>query len=295
MSLTPDQTALMAAIGQLLEPLARLAMSRGLPYQTLDELMRAALIAEARRLHADVPAHGLVSRISTTTGLSRREVTRLLQAPAASPSPQRWRAGEVFARWMADPACLNDGRPRPLPRQGPAPSFESLAQSVTTDVHPRALFDELRRLDLIDWNLDDDSVTLKRDAFVPRADLGRMLALMADNVGDHLRAAIENVQGHGDEHFEQAIYADELSPDSVRALRPLIAAQWAAIFGKLVPQLERMIAEDRDAGRPQDHRVRIGFYSFDAADTVDDIDAGARKPARTKPRSAARRPPRRRE
>ena len=81
--------------------------------------------------------------------------------------------------------------------------------------------------------------------------------------GDHLHAAVDNVLGgSGDAHFEQAVYADELSQESVRALRPVIAAQWAALFGRLVPLLEQHIASDKAAARAQDQRVRIGFYSY---------------------------------
>ena len=68
MSQAPDQEALLNALRQLLEPLAQLALARGLPYGALDELLRGVLVAQARRLHADLPGHGLVSRISTTTG-----------------------------------------------------------------------------------------------------------------------------------------------------------------------------------------------------------------------------------
>lgn len=262
MSHPPDQTALLAAFRLLLKPLARLALSRGLPYLEMDKLLRAALVDEARLQHADTPVHGMVSRVSTSTGLSRREAARLLEAGTETPTPQRWLAGEVFARWMTDPDRSTAGRPRVLPRQGPSPSFDALAQSVTRDVHPRTLLDELCRLGLAVWDRGDDTVGLQHNAFVPRADFSRMLALMADNVSDHLNASVENVLGAGDAHFEQAVYADELSQASVQALRPLIAAQWAELFGRLVPALEQLIADDKAAGRPQDQRVRIGFYSF---------------------------------
>ncbi len=259
---TPDQTALLGAFEQLLRPLARLALARGLPYSALDEVLRSALVQEARNLQADAPAHGLVSRVSTATGLSRRETGRLLQDNTEPPPAPRWLAGELFAHWMSDPACLHGGKPRRLPRQGPAPSFEALAHCVTRDVHPRALLDELCRLGLAQWSQDDDSVALQRDAFVPSADFGHMLTLLADNVGDHLQAAVANILGTSAEHFEQAVYADELSRESVAALRPLIAVQWAELFQRLAPELERRIAEDKAAARPQTQRVRIGFYSF---------------------------------
>lgn len=258
-----DQTALLAALRQVLRPLARLALARGLPYAALDELLRAALVEEARRLHVETPSHGLVSRLSTATGLTRREVGRLLEA-GAEPllNAPHSLASEVLVRWMADPLYKRQGRPRTLPRMGEAPSFEALAQSVTRDVHPRSLLDELCRLDLVACNTDIDTVALRRDAFVPRADLAHMLSLLADNVGDHLNAAVDNVLGSGDAHFEQAVFADELSVPSVQALRPQIAAQWTDMFGRLAPELEQRIADDRTEGRTQDQRVRVGYYSF---------------------------------
>ena len=39
------------------------------------------------------------------------------------------------------------------------------------------------------------------------------------------------------------------------------------MYGRLIPALERLIADDQAAGRPQDQRVRIGLYSFNQAMT----------------------------
>ena len=110
---SPDQTALRAAFDALLKPLARLALSRGLPYTAMDELLRAALVNEAILLNANTPAHGMVSRVSTATGLNRREVGRLLAAAAGDggAAAQRWLSGELFARWMTDPDYLQAGKP----------------------------------------------------------------------------------------------------------------------------------------------------------------------------------------
>jgi hypothetical protein len=262
---TPDQSALLETLRQLLQPLARLAVSRGLPYARLDEMLRSALVDAARQLPSHADGHGEVSRISTATGLNRREVTRLLQEDGPARPVRRWPAGEVFTRWLSDAQYRSKGRPRTLARQGAEPSFESLAQSVTRDIHPRSLLEELTRLGLARWDEASDTVELQREAVVPRSDFARMLSFLGDNVGDHLNAAVENVLGDGQAHFEQAIYADELSDASLQKLRALIAAQWTVLFESLVPALEGLIAEDQAAGRPQDQRARIGFYSFTQA------------------------------
>lgn len=136
-----------------------------------------------------------------------------------------------------------------MSRIGPAPSFEALAQTITRDVHPRSLLEELCRLGRARHHVRSDTVTLERNAFVLHADREHMLALLSGNVGDHLEAAAGNVLGAGCEHFEQAVFADELSTHSVQAMRPLIAAQWNRLLNTLAPALEALIAEDQAAGR----------------------------------------------
>ncbi len=269
MSSTPDQSALIAAIRHLLQPVVRLAMAHGVTHPALDELLRTCFVDEACKLHCHVNAHGIVSRVSMSTGLSRREASRLLCADPAAPRAQRWLAGELLTKWRSDPQYAPDGNALPLPRSGSAPSFEALAQSITRDVHPRSLLDELQRLQLVRWNDDHNRIELPGNAFVPSADLGRMTALLADNVGDHLNAAVDNVLGNGREHFEQAIYADELSHQSAQALKPLISAHWATLFSSLVPHLEQLIASDEQAARTQDQRVRVGFYTYTTPMQVD--------------------------
>jgi len=257
-----DAEALVQAVNLLLAPLAQLAVAKGLPCATVEDLLRQAFVRAARDAHPNLPPHRLVSRIATATGLNRREVTRLTQAQAA-PARRRPLSAEVFARWASDPQYRDrQGRPRRLPRQGEAPSFEALAQSVTRDVHPRSLLDELMRLGLAALDAGDDHVALVHDAFVPRGDSERMLGFLGHNVGDHLGAAVANVLGDGRRHFEQAVFADELSTQSITATHELVATQWRAISDALVPRLEALIESDRAAGRAQDQRLRVGLFSY---------------------------------
>lgn len=260
---SPEEAALVAAFSALIEPLAALAVARGLPCPVAEELMRRAWVLAADRAHQSLPAHRRVSRIATSTGLSRREVTRLTQAPQGEATPaRRSLSSEVFARWMADPQWRQaDGRPMALARSGPAPSFEALAQSVTKDVHPRTLLEELVRLNLVQLDARGETVELLKDAFVPRGDRLRMMELLADNTGDHLRAAVDNVLGQGD-HLEQAVFADELSEHSLQILSQRMHEEWRTMLAKLVPALENLIADDAFHDRTQDRRVRIGLYSY---------------------------------
>ncbi len=278
---TMDPVALMKAMRELLQPLADLAVGQGVLYATVEELLKTSFVAAARHAHGMSGSDRVVSRISTVTGLNRREVTRLTQIDEAATAPKASPATRVFTRWLSEPTLKNaDGEPRSLPRQGMAPSFESLAQSVTRDVHPRSLLDELCRLGLA--RLEGDTVHVASRTFVPKGDTVRMLGFMGGNVGDHMRAAIENVTAEKPPHFEQAVFADDLSQLSMETVCELVRTQWQALLAGAVPTLQKLIDADQAAGRPQDQRVRIGLYSY-----TEPMDAAAQR-AQAKPARAAR-------
>lgn len=262
-----DQELLLSALEQLLMPMARLCIARGVSIQALEERLRRTVVRAARETceqqNPDHPKDRLTSRISTMTGLTRREVARLeTQAPPRHNS-SRSRVADLFAHWLAEPGCRSvAGELVPIPRTGERPSFETLAAAVTQDVHPRSLLDEMIRLDLVEHDLTSDQVSLRQDAFVPRGRWSQLLAYLGDNVGDHLDAAVCNVLGQGNEQFEQALFADELSAHSIRQARPLISAQWQHLMSTLAPALQALMEQDRTEGRTADQCVRIGLYSM---------------------------------
>jgi hypothetical protein len=256
--LSAEQEALLAALEPLLVPLAQLCIGKNITIQLIEEQLRAAFVKAAHEVHGDIPGQRLTSRISTTTGLTRRAVSRLAQRNRARAPLRRSPVTELFTRWVSDPALQTAA----LPRQGAMPSFEALAQSVTRDVHPRTLLEELCRLKLARHDDASDTVHLLRDAFVPRGDWARMVAFLGNNVGDHLRAATANVLGDGGQHLEQAIFADELSQESLAAAHQLMARQWRSLLAEVAPQLEALIASDRAAQRPQDRSLRIGLFTW---------------------------------
>jgi hypothetical protein len=268
------------ALLAVLRPLARLAIDQGVQFGQLEELLKRAMVEAALRAtagdgrRASVP----VSRLSVVTGIHRKEVKRLsgdtgLDAVRAEPTP----AAELFTRWVTDAAwCDAGGRPRVLARRPPAdggPSFEQLARTVTTDVHPRSMLDELLRLDLVTVDAQADTVALRSEAFVPSRRLEDMLAFLGANVGDHLSAAAANVaasQRPGDPgapaaptpFVEQALYADALSVASAQVAADRAREHWSALLHALAPELQRLEDADRDAARAADQRIRIGLYCY---------------------------------
>lgn len=268
----PDNADLLKVFSALLAPMARLAVSQGLPFPAVEALLKQSFVEAARQalVDAGLPEHRLVSRISTSTGIYRREVSRLTHAAAleeASARPTaKSLASEVLAQWLTSPQFKEaDGGFKTLKRQGPAPSFESLSRSVTQDVHPRSVLEELCRLGMAQVEAEQDSVRLLRTSFVPQGDQAQMLSFLADNLSDHLSGAVHNVIGQAPkkQHFDQAVFADELSQESLDVVRTFVSAQWQRLLNEAVPLLEQRIADDEAAARQRNRRVRIGLYSYD--------------------------------
>ena len=260
--LSGELHSLLQALDSLLLPLAQLCVGKGVPIQAAEERLRRAFVEAARRNSDGANPQRLTSRISTLTGLTRREVARIQSLNEPARPTTRTAVSELFTHWLSLPAYRGANGPMTLPRVGPAPSFETLAQSVTRDVHARSLLEALIRLKLVEWDEERDTVRLAAEAFVPRDQWTHMMGFLGDNVGDHLRAAVTNVLGQGNEHFEQALYADELSAQSLALARRIISDQWRSLMTDVVPQLEALMKADAAAGRPQDQALRLGLYSW---------------------------------
>ena len=254
---------LCGAVERLLAPLARLCLANGMMFDKVEEMLKQSFIQEAHKLQPDQPQHGVVSRIAAATGIGRREVTRLLKERPGRRSVKIPLASQVVARWSADPAYrAEDGSPASLPRQGEQPSFETLARSITRDMHPRSILEELLRLGVVSHDEATEQIALLQTEYIPGSDNAELLMFLGDNAGDHLASAVANLSKDAIQHHDQAIFADELSEESVKALSPLIMANWQRLRDDLVPAITACIEADHQQGRPQDQRIRVGLYSF---------------------------------
>jgi hypothetical protein len=262
----------LAAAVRVLAPLLPLLLREGVTFQRLVVALKQALLEEAPAVLLDSGVRVSDSSVSTLTGIHRKDVREWRSA--GRPRPQAKTFGAVmnaFTRWSTDPDyCDARGRPRVLVRKGGAGSFEALAASVSNDVRPRTVLQELLRLgvaELVAGASDDaeDRVRLLLGAFVPREGTPEMLQLLSDNVSDHLAAAVQNVLGAKPPMLEQSIYADGLRLQSVERMHALARKIWQTAFPEIV---RRATAQrEEDAGQTgADQRIRIGMYFYHESD-----------------------------
>jgi hypothetical protein len=269
---------------RVLKPLVRLLLRHGVSYPALAAALKPVFVDAARE---ELSGRGMAvtdSALTLLSGVHRRDVRRLSSSPTSSPisglaadDPSVSRSGEprdalapaervagplslaaeVAGRWLTDPAWTDEGgRPRGLPRSGPA-SFDALVDSVSRDVRPKAVLDEMLRLGVV--RVQDAQVELAEDGFVPRAAFREMAALFQSNLHDHLAASVANL--------EQAVFVDELTAESVHALHVAARAAWQDALREVL-----RVARERyehDAAHAQAglrvHRARFGVYFFNEA------------------------------
>lgn len=256
------------AIEEILRPLVRLALSRGLTFGPFAALLRRQFILEGSALLQRRDEKVTDSRLSLLTGLQRREVKALRAEPAASPENQGTGPfARMIATWQADP-CFHDqdGKPAVLAKTaaGRQPSFEALAQSVTKDIHPRTLLDESLRRGLVTER--QGGFALAAAAFIPEPADDQSLAYFGKNVGDHARAAVSNLveTDQTPPFFERAVYYNRLSQSALEELEHLARHEQQAVLERInaaALKLQRQSAGDPEA----QGRFRCGAFIYVAS------------------------------
>ncbi|MGH6611075.1 MAG: DUF6502 family protein [Burkholderiaceae bacterium] len=140
----------------MLTPLVRLLVRNGVTYPQLVGVLKGVFLRAAHEELSESGKRVSDSAISIVSGVHRKDVRALRpdKNPASRAELAMSLAGEVIDRWTTDQRYTSeDGSPRPLPlRNGSSeqPSFEQLMQSVSRDLHSRAVLDELLRLGAVE-------------------------------------------------------------------------------------------------------------------------------------------------
>lgn len=234
----------------LLSALANLVVARGLPFPELAERLKGHCVAAAT---ARIDGKVTDSKLSVLTGLQRRDVARLraFDTKPARDTPQT----QLVTLWRTHPDYAPGGEPSVLERSGPSPSFDSLARLVRQDVHPRTLLDALAAAGTV--ALEGDCVRLIQNAYLPLGGSEDQLAYLAENVGDHLRAATANVEGAA--FFERALHYAGLTEDQFEVLHSKFSTEVMALLESLRDEAESMKSKNPEGAT---HRMRLGAYAI---------------------------------
>jgi hypothetical protein len=263
MSSTRD-TIVLRTVLAVLQPLVRLLLRHGVTYPQLAQALKPVFLAAAREELAAKGMAGTDSAITLLSGVHRRDVREYSRGakagtPAREAAAPLSLAGELVGRWLTEAAYTSaQGMPRPLQRS----EFDALAAALSNDVRPRAMLDELLRLGSATV-AEDGSVHLAANGFAPRQGFAEMAELMRANLADHAAAAAANLQGDAN-FLEQALYVDQLHPDSVEQVRAAARKAWQAAARQVMAQATSSFAHDQKHRNATErtHRARFGVYFY---------------------------------
>ncbi len=223
-----DHGHLFHALVRMLRPLARLLLKRGTSYGVFVEAAKIAFVEAAQHDLAIPGRKQTTSRISTMTGLSRKEVQHLLtqeQTGIIETQHKLSRTARVIGGWIADPRFTNNkNQPLPLPFEGAQPDFTELVRNYSGDITARTIADELSRLGAISMT-DEGKLQLLKQAYIPQTGSDEQFELLAEDVADLLMTISHNLEQADPEqrHFQRKVFYNNIPIEYVDELRRFIA------------------------------------------------------------------------
>ena len=266
--MSAKEQVLSAAIIRILKSLVRILLRYGMPYDGFAELAKRVYVEVAQSDYALPNRKQSVSRISTLTGIYRREVSRLLELPEIDDSEvtnRHNRAARVIGGWIQNRDYLDsNGDALELSLEGDKPSFTHLVRQYSGDIPVRAILDELIRVGAVEMD-GEGRIRLLSRAYVPQKGEADKIAILGKDVVDLVETIDHNLRATGeDTRLQLKVEYDNLPAEAIPALRALASERGR----KLLEEMNAWLAEkDRDSN-PQSEgtgRVRagIGVYYFE--------------------------------
>ena len=255
---------LFASILRLMRPLVRILLRNGIAYGTFSELVRKVYVDVAFADFAPEGRKQTVSRISALTGLTRKEVRRLLEldTPDDTASQERFNRGiRVISGWVNDRRFLDpDGKPSELPVDGKPKSFALLVKEYSGDIPTRAMLSMLEEAGSV--RLMGDKVRLVRHAFVPGSDPLDKIQVLGTDVAELITTIDHNLTADpGELLFQRKVSYDNIDPAALQKLRKISFTKAQA----LLEQLDRQYASSElgEDGGASGKYVSLGIYYYE--------------------------------
>ena len=260
-------TSIISALEHCLKPIARLCIHFGIDHRHLSEMLKAAFVSVAKDEFRVSGKSQTDSRIALLTGVHRKDVRRLLgRSPDKTVGRQQGLIANLIALWLGTPDLVDEhGEPKPIPRN-PHPDYKfsliSLAETLTNDIHPRALMDECVNRGIIKL-IDDSMVHLIVESLIPADDLDEKAHFFGQNIHDHISAAEHNLNGGEPPFLDRFVWHEGLTEADVKVIAA--AARKAALSA--LKQVNNQAIQHKEthyseADKPE-FRIHFGtfFYS----------------------------------
>jgi hypothetical protein len=168
------KATLLSTFKPLMRPLVRILVRNGVSYGEFAEVLKTVFVDAAQDVLQIPDSKNSVARLAITTGLSRLEVSRLVnqtEEDAEALAGRLSRVGRLLAGWHQDPEFTGPyGIPYEVPFNA-APgrrSFTELVRRYTSDVPAEDMLDELKRIGTV-LDLGNSYFRVLARSYIPSA------------------------------------------------------------------------------------------------------------------------------
>jgi hypothetical protein len=268
---------LLSAYRKLLQPLVRILIRNGISYSEFIEILKAVFVEVAERDFTLPARKTSQSRVAILTGLTRKEVAKqkaLLEAGTLSLESNLNRVSRVLVGWHTDPDFTGPyGMPLDLPFEASSePSFTYLVRKHSGDMAPRAMLDELLRVQAVE-RLATGSLKVLMRAYIPESFLHpNALQRFGEVVRDFINTYEFNIgKRPGLGRFERIVHADDgLREELLPAFDALLRAKGQTLLVELDNWLsaQEVSATAKNKGSRR-IKTGVGIYHFVSQDDDD--------------------------
>lgn len=263
MSNETTNKTLQAATARILRPLIKILLRYGVGYAAFSEQAKGLFYDVAKTEFAIPGKKQTASRISTMTGLSRKECTRLEsldKAPELDTSGIN-RAARVISGWTRDPDFIDEQKePRPLPFEGEH-SFSELVKRYSGDITARTIADELSRVGAI-AQLPGGNIQLNQRAYISKqSDLDK-LTILGTDVAALITTIDHNISSPDQAFLQRKVSYNYIPVEDL----PELNKQLSKIAQSSLEKMDRVLASHSHAKQKARHqyaRTGVGIYYFE--------------------------------
>jgi len=258
---------LLSATTRILRPLIKMLLRYGVSYAAFSELSKQ-LFFEVAKIEFAIPGKKQTSsRISTMTGLSRKECARL----EALPPPEQAldtsainRAARVISGWTRDTDFLNtQGEPADLPFDGETTSFSALVKRYSGDITARTIADELTRVGAIGVTLAG-LVHLNSRAYVASTSDVQKLTILGTDVSDLIATIDHNLTMPESAHLQRKVAYNYIPLEALPDLNRELTVIAQASLEKMDKVLAEKAIDRKEAKKAESYaRAGVGIYYFE--------------------------------
>jgi len=261
---SPKNT-LFEAVSTLLYPLVRLLLRNNVSFATFSELVKRVYVRVAENEFRLPGREQTTTRISTITGLTRKQVQALRSEDTSASllSLERHnRASRVISAWVREGEFHDRrGNPASLPFEGNSASFASLAKRFSGDITARTVLEELEHSGAV-TRLKDGRIRLLVNSYIPKTDELEKTRILGTDVRDLISTIDHNITCDPDDtYFQRKVWYDNIPEELALELRDKVVSKAQSALESINRDMSKCDRDiTGDTGGTGRKRIVLGIY-----------------------------------